>query len=258
MGGKMKIVKRMITILLAAVLIVSVSITTFGADGYWIEDSSGWWYQNADGTYPCGSWKFLNNSWYHFNDMGYMETGWIQDGDNWYYLGGSGEMQTGWLYEGSSWYYLDAEGKMLTRPQVIDGVLYFFADNGAWEYDYISEEPNYEVYFSNEGHESAREVEMVLGNYGTKTLRIYSENAYLTGEDYESEIDIYDISGKEENLPYFDIPAGTIESVLLFAYDSSASFMEDFILRYDFYYDRMYYTGFSNNSNGTSFFEKRN
>lgn len=61
--------KRMITILLAAVITLSMSIAVFGADGYWNADDYGWWYQNADGTYPCGSWQFIDGSWYHFNYM---------------------------------------------------------------------------------------------------------------------------------------------------------------------------------------------
>jgi len=63
----------------------------------WVHDAAGWWWRNADGTWPKMEWKLINHHWYLFGDSGYMLTGWVQwDGENtgagdWYYLEESGE-----------------------------------------------------------------------------------------------------------------------------------------------------------------------
>lgn len=70
----------------------------------WIHDAAGWWYRNADGTWPKMCWKLINHHWYLFGNSGYMLTGWVQwDGEktgsgDWYYLEESGE------YEGACWH----------------------------------------------------------------------------------------------------------------------------------------------------------
>ena len=40
-----------------------------GAPG-WRQDRNGWWYQEADGTYPVNCWKIINNKWYLFDMNG--------------------------------------------------------------------------------------------------------------------------------------------------------------------------------------------
>ena len=62
---------------------------------HWILSSAGWWYRNADGSYPAGAWQLIDNQWYYFNSAGYMVTGWQLLGNTWYYLSGSGAMLTG-------------------------------------------------------------------------------------------------------------------------------------------------------------------
>lgn len=42
----------------------------------WIKDENGYWYRNADGTYPTSKWEKINHHWYLFNKHGYMRTGW--------------------------------------------------------------------------------------------------------------------------------------------------------------------------------------
>ena len=107
-------------------------------------DYSGQWrYYNSDGSFVANSWKqILYNGtmyWYHFDADGYMETGWLKDADgSWYYLnqasdGTAGIMLTGWITDPQDQhrYYLDpATGRMLTGWQVIDGVRYYFNEQG--------------------------------------------------------------------------------------------------------------------------------
>lgn len=64
--------------------------------GSWQKDNTGWWYRNADGSYPRNKWEEINFKWYHFNTSGYMETGWITTGDLWYHLAESGELTCGY------------------------------------------------------------------------------------------------------------------------------------------------------------------
>lgn len=37
----------------------------------WVKDSKGWWWRNADGTYPKSAWKKVNGKWYWFDAKGY-------------------------------------------------------------------------------------------------------------------------------------------------------------------------------------------
>ena len=84
--------------------------------GTWIKDNVGWWYKNADGSYPKASWQKIDNVWYVFNDAGYMVTGWCLSGGKWYYLSASGAMSTGWIQVKDKWYYLETVGKA-DKPQ---------------------------------------------------------------------------------------------------------------------------------------------
>lgn len=77
----------------------------------WVQDAGGWWYRNADGTYPVNTWLQDGESWYYLNDQGYMVTGWFEWNGNRYYCGENGAM-----YSGNC---------------TIDGVSYQFDQSGA-------------------------------------------------------------------------------------------------------------------------------
>ena len=38
----------------------------------WQQNSYGWWYQRANGTYPNSEWEIINGIWYYFDANGYM------------------------------------------------------------------------------------------------------------------------------------------------------------------------------------------
>lgn len=40
--------------------------------GEWKSDSSGWWYQNDDGSYPKEQWQEIGGQYYYFKSDGYM------------------------------------------------------------------------------------------------------------------------------------------------------------------------------------------
>ena len=105
--------------------------------GAWMLDSIGWWYRNADGTYPANTSAVIDGRTYRFDGRGYMRTGWVMDGGTWYYLHGSGAMATGWINLGGTWYYLHGSGAMLTGWQAIGGSWYYLGDNGAMRIGWV-------------------------------------------------------------------------------------------------------------------------
>lgn len=107
--------KGLVTAGLVAGLSVLSSMTAFagqwiyGNDGEWTyldfgwkQDSTGWWYQNEDGSYPISTWKWID-----------------EDGNN----NGDGELAS---------YYFDANGYLVTNT-TIDG--YTVNADGAWTVD---------------------------------------------------------------------------------------------------------------------------
>lgn len=38
----------------------------------WVQDNVGWWWRNADGSYPTNTWKEINGKQYYFGSDGYM------------------------------------------------------------------------------------------------------------------------------------------------------------------------------------------
>lgn len=99
--------------------------------GAWMMDSVGWWYRNADGTYPTNTSMVIDGHTYRFDGRGYMCTGWVMEGGAWYYHDASGAMATGWQMVRGSWYYLGDNGLMRTGWVMVDGVWYYLHGSGA-------------------------------------------------------------------------------------------------------------------------------
>lgn len=108
---------------------VTPKITPTYAEG-WVQNATGWWYRNSDGTYPKSEWKKISDKWYYFNASGYMVTGWQKINNSWYYLAPGGSMVTGWMKINNSWYYFDASGAMKTGWQKISNKWYYFNGSG--------------------------------------------------------------------------------------------------------------------------------
>ena len=84
---------------------------TGSSSGAWLKDSVGWWYCNADHSYPANCWQLINDRWYFFNGAGYMTTGWI-------------------LWNNIYYYCDPSSGAMLTNTWTPDG--YYVDNNGVW------------------------------------------------------------------------------------------------------------------------------
>ena len=99
--------------------------------GSWMLDSVGWWYRNADGSYPAGKAMMIDGRTYRFDASGYMRTGWVNDAGTWYFHDGSGAQLSGWQAVGGSWYYLGTDGAMRTGWVKVDGTWYFMNPSGS-------------------------------------------------------------------------------------------------------------------------------
>ena len=106
--------------------------------GAWMMDSVGWWYRNADGTYPTNTSMVIGGYTYRFDGRGYMHTGWVMEGGAWYYHDASGAMATGWQMVRGSWYYLGDNGLMRTGWVMVDGVWYYLHGSGAMATGWIN------------------------------------------------------------------------------------------------------------------------
>ena len=147
-----KVLTRGLLVCLTGAVLASTPVALLDVNAAsWKQNSTGWWWQEDNGSYPQNAfkqvngqtyyfdgrgymvtgWKKVNNNWYYFNPNGAMATGWKQVGNTWYYLNGSGIMQTGWLKLGNTWYYLNGSGAMLTGWQRIGGNWYYMNDSGS-------------------------------------------------------------------------------------------------------------------------------
>ena len=120
----------------------------------WIQDSTGWYFRNPDGTYPFNDWKKIDGNWFRFDKDGYalentwyqdeqgryfwlkyggyMAIGWLKVGDFWYYFENNGAMKTGWIQYFDKWYYCIPENGAMVSKEVrkVDGKYYYFNENG--------------------------------------------------------------------------------------------------------------------------------
>lgn len=103
---------------------------THANSGGWQKDSVGWWYKDANGSYPRSEWRQINGKWYYFDRNGYIaHSKWAQINGNWYYFNNDGHMtENTWKLIDNQWYYFNTSGHMLSNQWVGD---YYLGGNGA-------------------------------------------------------------------------------------------------------------------------------
>ena len=116
------------------------AVTPIKVEMGWVKDSKGWWYRNADGSWPKSKWLHLD-AWYYFGANGYAVTGWHKINGYWYYFVSDCRMKTGWVKDKGKWYYLHPaksgkwpEGSMAYgKTMTIEGKSYTFDKSGAMQ-----------------------------------------------------------------------------------------------------------------------------
>lgn len=58
--------------LVLATLTATIGMSFSALTGQWQQDSTGWWYQNDDGSYPASQWQEIEGKHYYFGVDGYM------------------------------------------------------------------------------------------------------------------------------------------------------------------------------------------
>ncbi len=124
-GKKLFLISVIVGAMLCGVATVDVKAQTG-----WNKNTIGWWWEDADGSYPANAWKTIEDITYYFNDSGYMMTGWNYIDGNWYYFDESGAMATAWRYLGDAWYYFGDNGAMQIGWQEINHVRYYMYGDG--------------------------------------------------------------------------------------------------------------------------------
>ena len=133
--------------------------STSSEGGYWKQDSTGWWYEYADGSYISGCFKTIDGQTYYFNSRGYCVTGlqkiggyyyffnpttcamcygWVEYEGDWYYFDDDGTACTGWMEIRGKWYYLNPYTcKMATGFCTIKNKTHYFGEDGAERFGWI-------------------------------------------------------------------------------------------------------------------------
>lgn len=120
----------------------------------WQQDGTGWYYRDADGSYPMNTWRKINGSYFRFNsdgyilentwykdeqgywywlkEGGYMALGWHNINNKWYFFNNDGEMVTGWIQYFGKYYYCNVENGEMVSKEVrnVNGEWYYFNENG--------------------------------------------------------------------------------------------------------------------------------
>ncbi|MBQ4524189.1 MAG: N-acetylmuramoyl-L-alanine amidase family protein [Lachnospiraceae bacterium] len=150
--------KAMAVALTAGMLASTAATPVMAATQGWKQNAKGWWYQNADGSYPANKWSKINGVWYYFDANGYMlANSWVKDSKGkWYFVGENGAMKInswakdskglwywvtddgsmfegGWAKIGKDYYFFDADGVMQSGVIKVDGKTYYMGDaNQGW------------------------------------------------------------------------------------------------------------------------------
>ena len=70
--------KKIMTLALTAAMAASMGMTAFA--GQWVQNTTGWWWQEDNGSYPVSQWKWLDGNkdgiyeCYAFDSNGYIYT----------------------------------------------------------------------------------------------------------------------------------------------------------------------------------------
>ena len=86
----------------------------------WKENTTGWWYDLGNGSYPTNKWMLINGEWYYFDNKGYAyENKWLKYKDKWYWFNADCKMVKECILSINGKYYaFNKEGIMLENTTV--------------------------------------------------------------------------------------------------------------------------------------------
>ena len=203
--------KKAMAVALTAGMLASTAVTpVMAATQGWKQNSKGWWYQNADGSYPANKWSLINGKWYYFDANGYMKANaWVQDkAGKWYFVGADGAMKVNsWAKDKAGlWYWLTDDGSMFTGGWGrINGEWYFFQNNGVMQSGVVKVEgETYYLGSAAEGWMHTGKVDVAGTTYNfdaksgacTDTKAPAAAKAFdKTGKEVENKVDIEEVDG---------------------------------------------------------------
>lgn len=105
---------------------------SFASGNTWVQDSRGWRFVKADGSYAAKECMIINNELYCFKSDSYIVSNdWYQIGGIWYFFRPSGGLaKSRWVETNGKWYYVDGNGSLFTGGTTPDG--YRVDQNGVW------------------------------------------------------------------------------------------------------------------------------
>ncbi len=71
----MKLLRKFVCAASVAAISACLVIPSMATTAQWKRNDRGWWYEEANGSYPTATWKLINNKWYYFDGIGYMAEG---------------------------------------------------------------------------------------------------------------------------------------------------------------------------------------
>ncbi len=149
-----------------------------------------------------GSWTSDETGWrYIMADGTNAAPGWQLIDGVWYWFEDDGRMKNGWLSQGDTWYYLDDSGAMVSGWQTINGKSYYFTESGAMKTGHM--EQNGTVYsFHSDGSVEVAKKEKNTGG-GAFEIGFYDEACQnLASNLNELKLDSFD--GDEDDDYYED------------------------------------------------------
>lgn len=131
-GGTFDMIKKLVSILTASVITISMIIPFTVSADKWVKTDNGYKYGYNDGTYAKTGWLTIGSDKYYIQKDGTRKTGWLKTKDSSYLFGSDGKMKKGLTAttSGDYYYFDDKTGKMWidTRAEFENAILYFGFD----------------------------------------------------------------------------------------------------------------------------------
>lgn len=100
----------------------------------WFRENGRWYYFDHFGRMAVGAQDIGGNTYLFNRDGSLSSGGWVKDPyyNEWYYGDSNGiALKYKWILDGNKWYFVNSWGEMVTGLFNVNGVAYFFNDDGS-------------------------------------------------------------------------------------------------------------------------------